>query len=849
MERGIRTLSVTQGMTVFGLAFITTATSMPAQSQEMDTIIVTAQRREQDIQEVPIAISAFGTEFLENAGVDDALELTFFTPSLTIFPSQSPVQTSVIVRGVGTAGNSVSLESSVGVYVDGIYRARQASVLNDLVDVERVELLKGPQGTLFGRNTASGALQFITVAPQDEFGGWFEVNLGNLDFYNVKGAINIPIVEGKLATRFSGSWAEREGFVENEFTGTKLNDRNRYQVRGQALFTPTNNISFRLIADYSEIDEVCCSGSNIFDGPGDTAAGFQAAIAQFGFPIPDFGLFVDYETAGRLLGINNPVVLADRFNDRVASADVDNFGTIEEWGISGELNWDLGWGTVTSLTAYRSYEAFNLSDGEFTAVPNFTANITTEQISFSQEVRLAGELFNGRLDYVVGGFYYHQTLDDETNRVFGPAANLLLAGNLTFDQFLVATGVVPVPQACQGLNPQVVPFCTLPVFPSGSSASNVSEQVQDSWALFGQVDYQLTNDLIITGGLRYNDETKDMNVQFLESQPFPGFSLFTGVSPLIPDVNDARFEDSTFTYTARIAYFPTDTIMTYVSYGRGYKSGGTNVERIGLTNQAQVFGAFLAGVNQLPVENFVVQPQTITDTLFDPEISKSWEVGFKGDFFANRMRTNVALFHTTFEDFQANSFLGAGFVLQNAGEITSQGVEVEIQAMPTEWLSLFASTAYIDVEFDSFVGGVCIRTPFGNSPDADEPGFPDTCDNSGNTVPPGQEWSASGSARVTQPIQDDLVAYSQLDVRWTSSVVGGNANDPNNGFDSFTLVNLRAGILFGEGGRYDVSLWAKNLFDEDWRIGGFNAPGGRDGTLVANHTEPRTWGATIRARF
>ncbi len=835
------------GCSVSAMALLMAMPVMPASAQEVETMTVTAQRREQDLQDVPIAISAFSTEFIENAGLDDAIELSFFTPSLGIAFAQSPVQTSISVRGVGTAGNSLSLESSVGVYVDGVYRARQSSVIGDLVDLERVELLKGPQGTLFGRNTASGALQFITAAPTDEYEGWIEVNLGNLDFYNVRGAVNIPIVEGKLATRIAGSWAERDGYVDNLATGTQLNDRNRYQVRAQALFTPTSDISLRVIGDFSRINELCCSGSNIFDGPADTTAAFNAAVAEFGFPLPNFSPFLDLQTAGALFGIETPIVLADQFNDDIVALDTDPFGVVEEWGISGEFQWDTNWGTFTSITAYRAYDAFTRNDSDFSALPSLINDITTEQKTFTQEIQFAGKAFDEKLDYVVGAFYFDQTLDDVNDLIWGPSANALLAANLTVDQFFVANGILPSTQACAFVNPQVVPFCTLPVYPSGTRSVNISAQEQTSWAIFGQADYFITDTLFITGGLRYNNETKDMNVTFTESDIHPGFVFFQPFSIFQPDVQNARFEDSTFTYTARLSYFATPDILTYMSYSRGYKSGGTNIARIPFNNRDEVFAAYLAGINSFPLENFVVQPETITNVLFDPEVSKSWEIGFKSNLLSNRLQTNVALFRTTFEDFQANTFLGTGFVLQNAGEIVSQGVEVEIQAAPTEWLSLFASTAYIDVEYDSFVGGVCILTPFGDEPDRNDPGFPGTCDNSGNTVPPGQEWSVSGTARVTKPIMDDFIGYSQLDVRWSSSIVGGNDNDPNKGFDAFTLVNLRAGVIFSEG-KYDLSLWAKNLFDEDFRGGGFNSVG-REGSLTAYHTEPRTWGGTIRARF
>ena len=200
---------------ILSAAFVLSIASAPAVHAEqmvIEEVIVTAQKREQSIQDVPISISAFDQQFLDDAGIDDVLELQFFVPGLTILNNQTPAQTNINIRGVGTAGNSLSLESSVGLYIDGVYRSRQSSSIGDLVDVERVEVLKGPQGTLFGKNTASGALQILTVAPDlDSRDGFFEVQGGSENFRNFKGAISVPLVEGTSAIRISGSRTERDG--------------------------------------------------------------------------------------------------------------------------------------------------------------------------------------------------------------------------------------------------------------------------------------------------------------------------------------------------------------------------------------------------------------------------------------------------------------------------------------------------------------------------------------------------------------------------------------------------------------------------------------------------------------
>ncbi len=792
------------GMVAVALCGGVNAATQP-ENYVIEEIVVTAQKREQSIQDVPIAVSAYDSAFLDDAGVDDVLELQFFVPGLTIYNNQSAAQTNFNIRGVGTAGNSLSLESSVGVYVDGVYRARQSSAIGDLIDVERVEVLKGPQGTLFGKNTASGAVQFLTVAPQiDEFSGFFEANGGSEGYGNVNGAINIPLAEGVAAARLSAGVTQRDGWVDNLTTGEELNDRDRYTVRGQLLFLPSDSVEVRVIADYSELDEKCCSASNIFDGPGDTLALFLAAGGTP--PLPG----ASYVQPIELLGAD--LVLADRFDDDVAAMDIDPFAEIEESGLSVEINWDVGELTFTSVTAYRSYEATNFVDADFTSLDTLSlSGGTAEQDTLTQEFRVTGG-FGESVTYVAGVYYFDQDLDNETALRLGSTANALLTGGATNGALLGG------PAVCAALG--ITAICDDPAFPNGGRSDNFSSQEQTSWAVFAQADFNLSDDLIATLGVRYLEEEKDMNVIFTESIFNPVWAAFTPLSPFVPDVDDITFEDETVTGTAKLTYYWNDAVMTYISYGRGYKSGGTNIDRI---------DPALTG----------------SPLLFDPETSDSYEIGLKGDFLDKRLRINAALYRTDFDDFQANTFVGTGFVLQNAGEIQTEGFEVEVFALPTEWLTLQSGVAYVDAEYESFEGGSCIRTPFGNEPDASEPAFPVVCDSSGNTVGGTPEWTVYGSAMVETRLDSGNLFYGRLDANWKDDNPSGTDNDPNKFADSYTLVNLRLGYRFS-GDRYDVSVWGKNIFDEDFRDGGFNSVI-REGSLTAYHTEPTTWGITLRA--
>lgn len=799
------------GLMIFLLASVGTNPAL-AQDEEVviEEVIVTAQKREQSAQDVPIAISAFDNQFISESGVSDIMELQAFVPGLNIYNEYSSLVPSFNIRGLGTTSTNPALESSVGIYVDGVYRSRQASGLSDLIDVERVEVLKGPQGTLFGKNTVAGAVQFLTVAPDlNEFGGYADLRAGSEDLTKFSGAINIPLVEGRAAARFSAGITNRDGYVDNVVAGGELNEKDRFFLRGQLLFNVSDSLTARLIADYSEIDEKCCSGSNVFDGPTDTIAAFNPA-AGLALPIE--------AVAGR------PVVLADDFDKYDVAYDEKPYSYLEESGLSLELVWDLENATFTSLTAYRSYEALD-SVSDWVPVFMLDGTVTAEQDTLTQEFRLDGTLGES-VTYTAGIYYFDQELDHSQRILFGDDANLLLLGGATLGAldsfgFFGPPGVV-----CSGLafpGAGVEALCPLPAFIPGEGSINRSTQEQTSWAIFGQADIQITEDLVATLGLRYLDEEKELDVLFEETVFTPAFAAVTLFSPLIPDVDGAKLDDTVTTGTAKLTYFWNDDVMTYFSYGKGYKSGGTNVDRIPVGVGAQ--------------------------QLFAPEDSDSFEIGFKGDFMDRRLRVNAAVFMMELDDFQANNFVGDTFVLQNAGTLESKGFELDVVALPASWLSISAGVAYIDAVYDEFLTGACAQTPFGMEPDAGQPGFPNVCDVSGDQVGGTPEWSAYSSLRAERALNDGNSLYAQFDINWRDDMQSGidSSGDPNHRLDSLTLANLRIGYRFG-GDRYDVSLWGTNITDEDYHTASFNGVF-RVGSITGMHAEPRMWGVTLRAEY
>ncbi len=753
---------------------------------KLEEIVVTAQMREENIQEVPIAISAFDSASLDELGINDIRDLQLFVPGLTVVSENSPVQTSINLRGVGTPGDNWALESSVGLYVDGVYRSRQSSALNNLVDIQRVEVLKGPQGTLFGKNTTSGAIQYITVAPDlNDYGGYSEVSAGNLAYLNANGAINIPVVEGKAAARISGGISTRDGYVRNIVTGEDQNDLNRFALRGQFLLAPSEALSVRIIADYQQMDEKCCSQSVVLNSPRD--------------------LYMR-DTLGAT------IVLQDRFDDDISAADVINRALIEESGLSAEVNWRLDAVTLTSITAYRKFDSENFFDGDSTDLFTLNNNWFASQDTFTQEFRVTGSV-GKRFKYIGGAYYFDQELDARQELPLGPDLNPLL-GNPTNASYLTALGTSC---AAAGVAPA---DCTAPVYRDGDLITNFENQKQSSWALFAQGDVGLTDDLILTLGLRYLDEQKELSTRFIESRYNPAWAVIGFTSPVPVDIDGRKFSDSALTGTAKLAYRWSDDVMTFMSYGHGYKSGGTNGRRL---------------------------PPGVPVT-FNPETVDSYEIGLKADFLDNRLRLNASVFHMEFDDFQAQSFNGAGgFILRNAGKITSEGAELDLSFAATDWLTLTTGGAYVDAIYDRFDRGPCIQTPAVGSPDAGQPNFPTFCDLSGRRVQGTPEWAGYGSAYAKRYVANGNMLYGQLDVSWRDDTPIGPENDPNKTVDSYTLTNLRLGYEFG-GGRYDVSLWSKNLFDVDYRKGPYNSTL-RAGGLMDNHTEPRTFGVTLRAKM
>ena len=792
-----------------------------ASNSYLEEILVTAQKREQSAQSIPVSVSAFSGEQLAEFGITDAFDLQNTTPGLIVSQNQTATTSNFNIRGIGTGGNNFGLESSVGLYVDGIYRARQSSVINQLVDVEQVQVLRGPQGTLFGRNTPSGAILIDSVAPSHDKGGYVNITAGNYGLLSIDGAFGGSLVEDVLAYRATIFNADRDGYVEAVGIGEdEVNDRNRTGGRLQFLYTPNDIFSAKVIADYSEIDEICCA----------------AVTKQNNF----FGFTGQPGTDFLLTAVGGNVITQDQLEDLRVSLNQLPSSSNEDSGISLEMSWDLEIGELTSISAFRMFDTIDDIDGDFSNVPLFSRINDAKQDSFSQEVRLTVD--GDRFDYVIGGYYFTQELESLTQT---------FSDSLFSTFFLADPSAAALVSSYAALNAALggsLPPVANPL-PAGSSARNFMFQDHDAFAIFGQLDYDLQEDLQLTVGLRYTDESKELRGRFeqdntgplldlrglafgdptsLVALAFPGWGYAGPITEIgaRADINET-LDDDQLTGTVKLTWSPDDDSIYYVSYGTGYKSGGTNTDRIN--------PAF--------------------DTLFDAETSSTFELGMKRDFPDQNLRVNVTLHYTETEDLQTNSFAGNGFNLINAGEVEAKGGELEFWWYPSDTLKLSGAFVYNDAEYKSFDSANCQISNFFINGQID-PGAPIV-----NGVPNlSGGCSRTGEGIQTNPEEVFILsitkdfnlggneAYFHADYNHRADQLHDGDNDPIKEQDSYGLLNLKAGVFLGEDNDTEIALWGRNVTDEFYYLQAFSVPL-QTGKVNVYPGEPRTYGISITKKF
>ena len=801
-------------------------------------IIVSATRRDQAAQDVPLAVSVVGGEQLANAGVVDIRGIQQLAPSLKTTTGQSSATGAVLsIRGIGTAGDNPGFEPAVGVFIDGVFRSRAGVALAELPPIERVEVLRGPQGTLFGRNTSAGALNITTQKPKFELGGYVEGSYGNFDEIEVKAGVTGPVTE-QLALRLDGGYHKRDGYIRDVNSDNRINNLDRYFVRGQALFE-NEDVSFRLIGDYAKTDEVCCGAVNTLSGlqifPGiDTS--ISSALALVATSV--INNFAGVPALGGTAGTVGIPAFTRGSRSMAVTPGRDLSEKVKEWGVSGELNWDLGGATLTSITAYRNWDARRNQDIDFSGLDRaYRDNYRTGIKDFTQELRLQGTAFNDSVDWLIGGFYLNEKLTLNDTVRFGNQADQYVDGVING---LTRSATLPTGLQLFGtLGPAVPVFggVPLPRTPAGAGQQNDAYKVDtQAFAAFTHNIINFTDNLSLTLGLRYNHETKDIDTDLNSVVPACAFFLSPAsaayraglqqaglygpaflltCNPTVnSEFNGVRSDDrseSEFTGTAKLSFKVNDDVLVYGGYDRGYKSGGYNLDR-------GSFDSVLLGGNGAQ----------ISDLEFGNETVDAYEVGIKTNF-TRQFQFNAALFYSDFKDYQSNRFSGTNFVVLNFDKLISKGVELESIIRPHPDLAFNLGYTYVDAKATD-------ASPLAGG-------------DNGRQASNQPKHTITGAITWTPEITAGVNGLFHADFRQQSDAFP--LNDPLarrfTANDGFGIVNLRAGVNFGDG-KYSIEGYVENLFDTYYNITAFPIPE-QGNSFAVYPSPPRFYGVKVGAKF
>ena len=813
------------GLAVSGTAF---AQTTAAANEADDLIIVTASKRTATLQDTPISVSVTGKSQIEQSQIRDLKDLQTLVPSLRVNQLQSSANTNFIIRGFGNGANNAGIEPSVGVFIDGVYRSRSAAQIGDLPNLERIEVLRGPQSTLFGKNASAGIISIVTREPQFELGGNAEVSYGNYNAIIVKGGVTGPIGD-KIAVSLDGNYNKRDGYGFDVGLNQKTNERDRYGVRGSILFKPSEDLKIRLIADYDKIDENCCLTANIVDGP--TGNAVRAV-------------------GGRVIS-NQPFAY-------LAASNIPSSNKIENYGLSGQLDWNLSDTlALTSITAYRRVETDTNQDSDFTSADLIGNNENQTSIkTFTQELRVASS-FDGPLNFLIGGFYFNEKIGIDSNLLFGKDfknyANALSGG------------------AYSSLEPTL--RALLPGTPAGTfgaQGQGVFESYNyknEAYSIFGQVDFEPVEGLTLTAGGNYTHDKKQVASNVRSTDVFSGLDLvlagtragvpaalatnpaanpFLGLRGLqfIPPflnfpnaVEDGRTNDSKFTYTLRAAYKLNSNLSTYATYATGFKASSFNLSRDSRPTPANFIPGSPAqspapGASPIRTAGLAVTNLTTGTRFADPENATVYEVGLKGQF--DGFGFNLALFKQSLKGFQGNIFTGTGFVLGNAEKQSTTGIELDATMSPIKNFTITTNFTYLNPKFDSFTGGTAlVAGSFATVP----------TDLTGKRPAGIPEFAYTIGATYSAELNDTMKAIFHVDYFGSSPVLiaqGLNFKREEQSLNASITLAVTRGL--------EVSIWGRNIADSQFITTLF--PGvAQAGSLQGYPSQPRTYGGLIRYRF
>jgi outer membrane receptor protein involved in Fe transport len=867
------------------LALIATIVALPAIAQEQEVaifeeILVTAAKREQTLQQVPIAVSVVSADVMNEAQVLEIRDLQFLVPSLRVSQLQTSANATFLIRGFGNGANNAGVEPSVGVFIDGVYRSRSAASLADFPNLERIEVIKGPQSTLFGKNASAGVINVVTAKPSlDSYNGSASVTVGDYSQVIVKGDISGPLSD-TVGWSLSGSYNQRDGYFTNLETGGELNELDRYGVRGQLLFAPSDTFEARLIADYDKFEELCCGVAHLADG-----------ISVVGIRSPGVG--------GDMVS-NSPFSYTGLYN-------FDAVNEVENSGVSLQLDWDLSDAvTLTSITAVRNLERFDNADSDFTTatlLSETASNLTDTTLdTFTQEFRLSGS--TERVDWLLGAFYFDEDVEQKSGVLFGDGARPYVD---TMTKLLgVPTGDYTIPEA---LNPAVPsPMLLLEAAMSQIPGSGIVPGIflaegqgtletglldNQALSLFAQFDFALGDRATVTLGANYTEDEKTVSVNTVNDNVFSyvdlvnvGGQLIFGqvlqslvlggqcpnggpadptclaiaqgaaaagqgtlcsdvpagapCNPVLPlqavqilppfvnfpnSVEPGETKDDQTTWTARFAYDLTDQLNAYVSAGTGFKASSWNLSRDSRPLAADIPALEAAG---LTVPNL-----TAAQRFADPEDSTLYEAGLKGAF--DTWSFNLAIFDQEIEGFQENVFQGTGFVLVNAGKQSTTGVEIDLLWSPTDNFDWFIAGTFLDPVYDDYQRA---------------PGVGGETDLSGTKVPGVAETSVNTWGRYSFDLGASTSGFFRVEYYYESETQVISNVPESIASREVSMFNASLGLSWQNG--FEVMLWGRNLSDDQYLQSAFPTTFqnlAQPFTYSGYPNQPRTYGLTLRKYF
>lgn len=740
-------------MAMAGTAHAQTA-EPAAQEHEMagNEIVVTAQHREELLQEVPIAITAFDADTLQNMRVTNALDLNNVAPGLRISSGDAAANPKIFIRGVGLSDFNPSSSGAVSIYVDGVLYGSPLSQLSGFFDVGRVEVLRGPQGTLYGRNTTGGAINVITNRPTQEWEASASIDYGSYDTLRLNAAVGGPIIQDVLAFRVAGQRVRDDGYTENRVTGNSLNNSDRWALRGQLLFTPSSNVEVLAQASFFRTRGGARAAKSrpLFPGVPEAAGADGLCAPAYYYS----GMCTD--ALGYAESTSDP--------DSVAS-NLEGEDRVDVFTGSVEATFKLGGVDLISITAYQDNWRDDIENTDGSPLQMIEARYHATQRQFSQEIRLQSS-GDSALRWSIGGFYLHDELHDDSS----------------YD-------------VLRDLRPLFVsPSNPLGISPNDSVAlfGWPYTQTTDSYAIFGQVDYELTDRLTVTGGLRWSSDTKSFDyVSQIED----------GLIVILTANEEKTFSD----WSGRLAlnYELAQGTNVYASYNRGYKSGG-------------FFGGQATNLDQL-------EP-------YDNETLNAYEIGIKTNALGYGTQLNLAAFYYDYQNQQVFAqAVRNGLtvqVLDNAATSRIWGIEGEFSARVAEGLNVNLTAAYLNTRILDYVS--------------------EGEDYSGNKLQHSPELSLTAAVNYTYPLANGSALFTNIDANYRSRVYFDNTERTRLSDGPVTLVNGQIGWRSPDE-KFEIGAFVQNLFNKDYLLGISNIDS--LGVDLMSWAPPRVIGGFLRFSY